>query len=81
MGKMELYRRLAALERRVNKLEAGMQEIDRVVDPQVWIGEAFHGLAEHIDRKFDAVESKVAEINVKLDTILRHQASVDHPEN
>jgi uncharacterized coiled-coil protein SlyX len=81
MKEMELYRRLVALERRFNKLEAGMQEIDRVVDPQGWIGEAFHRLAEHIDRKFDAVESKVAEIKAKLDTILRHQASVDNPEN
>jgi uncharacterized coiled-coil protein SlyX len=79
MGKMKLYCRLAALERRVNKLEAGMQEIDRVVDPQGWIGEAFHGLAEHIDNKFDAVDS--AAINAKLDNILRHRAIVDNPEN
>jgi len=48
MEAMELYRRLAALERRVNELEAGMQEIDRVVDPQGWIGEAFHLLQKHL---------------------------------
>lgn len=34
MENMELYLRLAALERRVTKLESGMQERDRVVDPQ-----------------------------------------------
>jgi hypothetical protein len=70
MGKMELYRRLAALERRVNKLEAGMQEIDRVVDPQGWIGEAFHLLEEHVDARF-------AEVDAKLDTILRHLTGMD----
>lgn len=77
MGKMELYRRLAALERRVNKLEAGMQEIDRVVDPQGWIGEAFHLLEEHVDAKFDAVDARFAEVDAKLDTILRHLTSMD----
>ena len=43
MEDMELYRRLAALERRVNKL-------DRKSNggrPPGWIGEAFHLLAEH----------------------------------
>jgi len=81
MGKMKLYRRLAALERRVNKLEAGMQEIDRVVDPQGWIGEAFHVLEEHVDNKFDAVDARFAEIDAKLDTILRHLTGIDNPEN
>lgn len=33
MAEMELYRRWADLERRLNKLEAGMQERDRIVDP------------------------------------------------
>jgi uncharacterized coiled-coil protein SlyX len=70
MEEMELYRRLAALERRVNKLEAGMQELDRVVDPQGWIGEAFHVMEEHMDNKFK-------EIDAKLDLILRHITGID----
>lgn len=70
MEEMELYRRLAALEGRVNKLEAGMQEIDRVVDPQGWIGEAFHVMEEHMDNKFK-------EIDAKLDLILRHITGID----
>lgn len=74
MEEMELYRRLAALERRVNKLEAGMQEIDRVVDPQGWIGETFHVLEEHVDTKF-------AEVDAKLDTILRHLTGIDDSES
>ncbi|MEO1093405.1 MAG: hypothetical protein AAFX01_00720 [Cyanobacteria bacterium J06638_28] len=72
MEEMELYRRLAALERRVNKLEAGMQEIDRIVDPQGWIGEAFHVLESHVDAKFAAVDANFASMDVKLDIILRH---------
>jgi len=70
MGDMELYVRLAALESRVDKLESGMQERDRVVDPQGWIGEAFHVMEEHMDNKFK-------EIDAQLDLILRHITGSD----
>jgi len=70
MGDMELYVRLAALESRVDKLESGMQERDRVVDPQGWIGEAFHVMEEHMDNKFK-------EIDAQLDLILRHITGID----
>lgn len=69
MEDMELYRRLAALERRVNKLESGLQEIDHVIDPQGWIGEAFNLLENHVDSRFESLEAK-------LDTILRHITGV-----
>ena len=84
MGDMELYRRLAALERRVDKLESGMRERDRVVDPQGWIGEAFHVMEEHIDAKFqqvdqrfESVDQRFREIDAKLDLILRHITGID----
>jgi uncharacterized coiled-coil protein SlyX len=77
MEEMELYRRLAALERRVNKLESGMQELDRVVDPQGWIGEAFHVMEEHMDNKFQQVDQKFQEIDAKLGLILRHITGID----
>lgn len=77
MEEMELYRRLAALERRVNKLETGMQEIDHVVDPQGWIGEAFHVMEAHMDTKFKEMDAKFQEMDGKLDVILRHLTGLD----
>jgi hypothetical protein len=84
MGDMELYLRLAALERRVDKLEPGMRERDHVVDSQGWIGEAFHVMEEHIDAKFqqvdqrfESVDQRFREIDAKLDLILRHITGID----
>lgn len=74
MEEMELYRRLAALERRVNKLEAGVQELDHVVDPRGWIGEAFHVMETHMDTKFK-------EMDAKLDVILRHITGIDSQDS
>ena len=39
-----IHKRFATLERRVAKLESGIQETDRVIDPEGWIGEAFEVL-------------------------------------
>jgi hypothetical protein len=65
MSELEWQKRLAALERRVAKLELGIQELDSVVDPQGWIGEAFTVLDVHVDTRLDSLEAK-------LDTILQH---------
>ncbi|BAU62766.1 hypothetical protein STA3757_01170 [Stanieria sp. NIES-3757] len=45
----ELFREIAELKRRIAKLEYGQQEIDTVVDPSGWIGEAF----ERVDEDFE----------------------------
>ncbi len=62
-----LYLKVAALERRISKLELGMQEIDQVIDPEGWIGEAFERVYEDIDQ----LETKIDEANRKLDLILQ----------
>jgi hypothetical protein len=36
----DLFRKIAALEKRVGRLEDGYQELDNIVDPNGWIGEA-----------------------------------------
>ncbi|WP_299407503.1 hypothetical protein [Acaryochloris sp. IP29b_bin.148] len=64
-SELDWQRRVAAIERRVAKLESGLQEIDHVVDPQGWIGEAFETLENHFDSRMDVLESK-------LDTMLQH---------
>jgi hypothetical protein len=65
---LDIHRRFAALERRITKLEAGLQEVDRVVDPEGWIGEAF----ELMERELSEVKQDVKSIDRKIDTILQH---------
>lgn len=65
---LDIHRRFAALERRVAKLESGLQEIDRVVDPEGWIGEAF----DLLEKELSEVKQDVKAIDAKIDIILRH---------
>jgi predicted RNase H-like nuclease (RuvC/YqgF family) len=65
---LELYRKIAAIERRIAKLEDGYHELDNVVDPEGWIGEAFKLLTEDVEK----VETKIEEVNKKIDIILQH---------
>jgi predicted RNase H-like nuclease (RuvC/YqgF family) len=63
-----LYRKLAALERRIHKLENNYQELDTVVDPQGWIGEAF----ERMEQDINELRQEVRQNGQKLDLILQH---------
>lgn len=65
---LDFHRRFAALERRVAKLELGLQDVDRVVDPEGWIGEAF----ELLERELSEMKADVKVLDGKIDTILRH---------
>ncbi len=67
-----LYLKIAALERRISKLELGLEEHDRVIDPQGWIGEAFERVYEDIDN----LETKLDSANSKLDAILQRLTGV-----
>jgi DNA ligase (NAD+) len=69
---LDIHLRFAALERRITKLEAGLQEMDRIVDPEGWIGEAFNVLESHIDQRLDRIDERFDSIDSKLDTIMRH---------
>lgn len=68
----DLYRKYAGLERRINKLEDGLQKLDRVVDPQGWIGEAFKLLEEDVEKLTTAMSELRQEVSGKLDLILKH---------
>ncbi|MGK7872620.1 MAG: hypothetical protein AB4426_04705 [Xenococcaceae cyanobacterium] len=72
MSNLDFHRRLSALERRVNKLEDGYSELDKVVDPQGWIREAFKLLEEDIDEVKAQMSEFRKEVNGKLDVILKH---------
>ena len=67
-----LYLKIAALERRISKLELGLEEHDRVIDPQGWIGGAFERVYEDIDN----LETKLDSANSKLDAILQRLTGV-----
>ena len=70
---LEIQRRFAAMERRITKLEMSVGEIDRVIDPEGWIGEAFEAIEKHMDERMDSLEGK-------LDTILRHITGINATE-
>jgi hypothetical protein len=74
---LDIYLRFAALERRVTKLESNLQEIDRIVDPQGWIGEAFNVLESHVDSRLDAIDHRLNTMDTKIDTILQHITGIN----
>jgi predicted aldo/keto reductase-like oxidoreductase len=68
---LEWHKRYAALERRVAKLELGVQEIDRVIDPEGWIGEAFDVLSNELQETRQEFHRELEGVNAKLDAILQ----------
>ena len=70
---LEIHKRFAAMERRITKLEMSIGEIDRVIDPEGWIGEAFEAMEKHMDQRMDSLEGK-------LDTILRHITGISESQ-
>lgn len=58
----ELYLKIASLERRISKIELGLEERDQVIDPQGWIGEAFERVYEDIE----ALNTKLDRIREKM---------------
>ena len=65
---LEIQKRFAAMERRIAKLELSVGEIDRVIDPEGWIGESF----EVLDKDLTEMKAQMDSMNSKLDTIMRH---------
>ncbi|MGB5596485.1 MAG: hypothetical protein WBM32_22620 [Crocosphaera sp.] len=73
MSDFEFHRRLSAVEREIKKLKDGYEELDDVVDPKGWIGEAF----ELLDKDIDEVKQEIKEVNGKIDIILKHITGMD----
>lgn len=78
MSDLEFHRKLSALERRVRKLEDGYNELDNVVDPEGWIGEAFELLEKDIDEVKEEIYKIRQEVNGKLDVIMKHITGLDN---
>ena len=82
MTDYDLHRKVASLEKRITRLESGFQELDKILDPEGWVGEAFKLLEQDIDEvKEDVKEVKkelkeLKEMNIslnnKVDIILQH---------
>ena len=51
--------------------------MDRIIDPEGWIGEAFNVLETHIDQKFDEVDGRLNSMDSKLNIIMRHITGIN----
>jgi hypothetical protein len=69
---LDWHRRFAAMELRISKIEGRLDGVDRVIEPDGWIGEAFNVLETHIDQKFSEVDRRFDSMDAKLDIIMRH---------
>ena len=70
---LDIQKRFAAMERRISKLELSVGEIDRVIDPEGWIGEAF----EVLDKDLTEMKTQMDSMDSKLDIIMRHITGMD----
>jgi hypothetical protein len=67
---LDWQRRFAAIELRIAKIEGRLDSVDRIVEPDGWIGEAFQVLETHVDQRLDTIDAK-------LDTIMRHITGIN----
>jgi hypothetical protein len=69
----DLFRKVASLEKRLNRLEDSHQQLDNVVDPQGWIGEAFKLQEEDLE----TIKADIKALDSKLDIILSHLTGIN----
>jgi len=69
----DLFRKVASLEKRLNRLEDSHQQLDNVVDPQGWIGEAFKLQEEDLE----TIKADIKTLDSKLDIILSHLIGIN----
>ena len=69
---LEIQKRFAAMERRIAKLEISVGEIDRVIDPEGWIGEAFDVIDRDLSELKNEMLQRMDAMDSKLDIIMRH---------
>ena len=74
----DLFRKVAALEKRISRLEDGYMELDNIVDPQGWIGEAFKLQEEDLEEIKSSIAALRTEVNGKLDVILSHLTGLNN---
>ncbi len=69
----DLFRKVASLEKWLNRLEDSHQQLDNVVDPQGWIGEAFKLQEEDLE----TIKADIKTLDSKLDIILSHLTGIN----
>ena len=74
----DLFRKVASLEKRLNRLEDGYQQLDNALDPEGWMGEAFKLQEEDLDSIKADIQTLRAEMNGKLDVILSHLTGLNN---
>lgn len=68
----DLFRKVASLEKRLNRLEDNYHQLDNIVDPQGWIGEAFKLQEEDLD----TIKADIKTLDRKLDILIQHITGV-----
>jgi exonuclease VII small subunit len=72
MTDYDFHRKIAALEKRITRLESGFKELDTTLDPEGWVGEAFKVLENSLESRIDSLENKINSVENKIDIILKH---------
>ena len=78
---LEIHKRFASLEKRVAKLESNVADMDKILDPEGWIGEAFEVMESHMDRRLDAVDQRLDSVDTKLNIIMQHLTGLKDSES
>jgi hypothetical protein len=66
---LDWHRRFAAMELRISKIEGRLDGVDRVIEPDGWIGEAFKVLETHMDQKFSEVDQRFNSMDQRFDSM------------
>ena len=79
--KFNLHLRVTELELQVERIKNGMSEIDNIISPTGWIGQAFEQLDTDIEELREEMNQKLEENGRKLDLILKHLTGLKDNEN
>ena len=75
----DLFWKVASIEKRVTRLEDGYHQLDKTLDPEGWIGEAFKLQEEDLETIKSDIQSLGTEMNGKLDIILSYLTGLNKP--
>lgn len=84
MTEQEQNKKINEHKRLINNLRERLKTVEKDVEPEGRISEAFEQIEGHLerhDKKFDRLERKVNQLGSKLDIIIEHLTSInDLPE-
>lgn len=79
--KFNLHLRVTELELQIERIKNGMSEIDNIISPTGWIGQAFEQLDTDIEELREEMNQKLDENGRKLDLIVKHLTGLNDNPN